>query len=56
MRERKISYSTNYFQHNLNDLKSTWKGIKNLFSLKELPDVVPPIFSIIIEVLLNHKR
>ena len=41
MRERKISYSTNYFQHNLNDLKSTWKGIKNLFSLKELPDVVP---------------
>ena len=25
-----ISYFTNYFQNNLNNLKSTWKGIKNL--------------------------
>ena len=41
MRESKMSYSTNYFQPNLNDLESTWKGIKNLVSLKELTDVVP---------------
>ena len=26
-------------QININDLKSTWKGIKNLISLKELPNV-----------------
>ena len=37
MKEGKKSYFTNYFQNNLNDLKSTWKGIKNLISLKELP-------------------
>ena len=41
MKESKKSYFTNYFQNNLNDLKSTWKGIKNLISLKELPNVVP---------------
>ena len=28
-------------QNNLNDLKSTWKGIKNLISLKVLPNVAP---------------
>ena len=39
MKESKKSYFTNYFQNNLNDLKSTWKGIKNLISLKELPNV-----------------
>ena len=32
------SYFTNYFQNNLNDLKSRWKGIKTLISLKELPN------------------
>ena len=36
MREGKRSYFTNYFQNNLNDLKSTWKGIKKLISLKQL--------------------
>ena len=41
MKESKKSYFTNYFQNNLNDLKSTWKGIKNLISLKELPNVAP---------------
>ena len=41
MKESKKSCFTNYFQNNLNDLKSTWKGIKNLISLKELPNVAP---------------
>ena len=41
MKESKRSYSTNYFQNNLNDLKSSWKGIKNLIFLKELPNVAP---------------
>ena len=41
MKESKKSFFTNYFQNNLNDLKSTWKGIKNLISLKELPNVAP---------------
>ena len=41
MKESEKSYCTNYFQSNLNDLKSTWKGIKNLISLKELPNVAP---------------
>ena len=29
------------FQSNLNDLKSTWKGIKKLISLKELSYTSP---------------
>ena len=37
-KESKKYYSTNYFQNNLNNLKSTWKGIKNLISLKALPN------------------
>ena len=41
MKESKKSYFTNYFESNLNDIKSTWKGIKNLISLKELPNVAP---------------
>ena len=41
MKESKKSYFINYFQNNLNDLNSTWKGIKNLISLKELPNVTP---------------
>ena len=40
MKESKKSYFTNYFQDNLNDLKITWKGMKNLISLKELPNAV----------------
>ena len=35
LKESKRSYFTNYFQNNLNNLKSTWKGIKNLISFKE---------------------
>ena len=41
MKGSKKSYFTNYFQNNLNDLKSTWKGIKSLISLKEFPNVAP---------------
>ena len=41
MKESKRSNFTNYFENNLNDLKGTWKGIKNLISLKELPNVAP---------------
>ena len=41
MKESKKSYFKNYFQNNLNDLKSTWKGIKNLISLKQLLNVAP---------------
>ena len=50
MKESKISDFTNYFQNNLNDLKSTRKG------LKELPNVAHPLFLIMAEVKLNHKR
>ena len=29
LKQSKYSYFANYFQNNPNDLKSTWKGIKN---------------------------
>ena len=32
-------------QNNLNDWKNTWKGIKNLISLKVLPNVAPSSIS-----------
>ena len=39
------------FQNNLNHLKSTWKGIKNLISLKELLNVaLHSIFLIMVKV------
>ena len=41
MQVGKKSYFPNYFHNNLNELKNTWKGMKNLISLKELP-IVPP--------------
>ena len=41
MKQSKKSYFRNYFRNNLDDLKITWKSIKNLISLKELPNVVP---------------
>ena len=51
MKESKKSYFTNYFQNNLNHLKSTWKGIKNLISLKELLNVaLHSIFLIMVKV------
>ena len=39
MQNSKRSYFTDYFQENLNDVNSTWKGIKNLICLKELPNI-----------------
>ena len=51
MKESKKSYFTNYFQNNLNHLKSTWKGIKNLISLNELLNVaLHSIFLIMVKV------
>ena len=41
MKNSKRSCFTDYSQENLNDLKSTWKGIKNLICLKELPNIAP---------------
>ena len=41
MKESKKYYFTNYFQNNVNELKSTWKGTKNLIPLKELPNIAP---------------
>ena len=35
VKESKRSYFTKYFQNKLNDLKSVWKDIKKLISLKE---------------------
>ena len=40
MKESKRTYFTNYFQNNLNDLKTTWKGIKKLIFLEELSNIV----------------
>ena len=40
MKESKRTYFTNYFQNNLNDLKSTCKGIKKLIFLEELSNIV----------------
>ena len=41
MKESKKYFFANYLQNNLNDLRSTWKGIINLISLKELANVAP---------------
>ena len=41
LKKSRKSYFTNYLQNDLNDLKSTWKGMKNLISLKELSNVAP---------------
>ena len=39
MKESKRSHFENYFKNNLSHLQSTWKGIKNLITLKELANV-----------------
>ena len=41
MKESKRPCFTNYFQNNLNDLKSTRKGAKKVISLKELSNIAP---------------
>ena len=44
LKQSKYSYFANYFQNNLNDLKSTWKGIKNWPLLKNHLTVVSTNF------------
>ena len=41
MKGRRISYCTDSLQNNLNNLKSTWKGVKNLISLKKISNAAP---------------
>ena len=44
LEDSKKFYFTNYFQNNLNNLKSTWKDIKKSFSLKESSNIAASIF------------
>lgn len=37
----KKSYYENFLKNNFNDLKSTWKGIRNLVSMTESTTPVP---------------
>ena len=41
LKRTKRSYFTNFFNDNLNDLKNTWKGIKNLISFKTVSHYSP---------------
>ena len=41
MKGSRRSNCTNYLQNNLNNLKSTWKGVKNLISLKKISNATP---------------
>ena len=41
LRESKKSCFAKYFQNNLIYLKTTWKGMKTLISLKESPNISP---------------
>ena len=41
MKESKRFHFTHYFQNNLNDLKSAWKGIEKLISLEEFSNIAP---------------
>ena len=41
LKESKKLYFIKYFQDNLNDMKSTWKGIKRIISLKSSQTSVP---------------
>ena len=41
MKGSRTSNCTNYLQNNLNNLKSTWKGVKNLISLKKFSNAAP---------------
>lgn len=44
LKRSKQSYLTNYFQTIINDLKITWKGIKNLKSFESSLNSVPSAF------------
>ena len=41
----KKSYYDNFFKNNLNDLKNTWKGIRNLISMTKSATSVPNTLS-----------
>ena len=40
-KKSKKSYYENFLKNNFNDLKSTWKGIRNLISMTESTTSVP---------------
>ena len=40
-KKSKMSYHDNFFKKNLNDLKNTWKGIRNLISMTKSVLSVP---------------
>ena len=43
LKRSKQSHFTNYFQTKINDLQNTWKGIKNLVSMKRTSNSVPSV-------------
>ena len=45
MKKSKQAYYNKYFERNWDDIKSTWKGIKSLISLKNLASSVPAVLS-----------
>ena len=45
-KSKQVYYYHKYFERNWNNIKSTWKGIKALISLKTVTFHVPTILSI----------
>ena len=46
MKKSKQGYYDKYFERNWNNIKSTWKGIKSLISLKTVASSVPTVLSL----------
>ena len=46
MKKSKQAYYDKYFERNWSNIKSTWKGIKSLISLKTVAFNVPTVFSL----------
>ena len=46
MKKSKQAYYDEYFEINWNNMKSTWKGIKSLISLKTVASNVPTVLSL----------
>ena len=46
MKKSKQAYYDEYFEINWNNMKSTWKGIKSLISLKTVVSNVPTVLSL----------
>ena len=46
MKKSKQAYYNKYFERNWNNIKSTWKGIKSLNSLKTVVYSVPTVLSL----------